>query len=538
MGQAASTVQSVSPEQREVEKEASSLGALPMLRRAFSKLADPETKAVPRENLLQCFNIVYKGQSDASNIPKLFPVLLDHFGSSIVDQFFMPAEGQITWIEFVRGYNRCCTRMSASVSLNMLLRVLRSTVGRANVPINLEFESDDTDCKVNGSLLPSDVLLLLLMCWSMSWDCRSLKHSERKVSLSPPNLNHLVLSAITSCAEIDSGLNVWDGDFSSSEIQIPAGKFVTWVLSTVPCLSDCLSQFFHARLQNQATAGDELAPSNSSVEDVSLTTECDNDILTHGRAWAIGLTQRSTINEEISEVCFPRGKEGMDERLLYRSSAHGKGLNRFWSHVEGYNGPLLILIAASSGQTHEGSSVVTKWVIGALTNQGFENKDLFYGSSGCLYAISPVFHVFPPSGKEKNFVYSHLHPARRVYEPHPKPVGIAFGGTMGNERIFIDEDFARVTVRHHAIDKTYQHGPLLPDQGFLAIEGLISEVEVWGLGGHVAKKVQESYKKREELFTEQRRKVDLKTFASWEDSPENMMMDMMSDPNAVRREDR
>ena len=32
--------------------------------------------------------------------------------------------------------------------------------------------------------------------------------------------------------------------------------------------------------------------------------------------------------------------------------------------------------------------------------------------------------------------------------------------------------------------------------------------------------------------------VDLKTFASWEDSPEKMMLDMMSNPNAVRREDR
>lgn len=32
--------------------------------------------------------------------------------------------------------------------------------------------------------------------------------------------------------------------------------------------------------------------------------------------------------------------------------------------------------------------------------------------------------------------------------------------------------------------------------------------------------------------------VDLKTFGNWEDSPEKMMMDMISDPNAVRREDR
>lgn len=73
------------------------------------------------------------------------------------------------------------------------------------------------------------------------------------------------------------------------------------------------------------------------------------------------------------------------------------------------------------------------------------------------------------TGKEKNCVYSHLHPTGRLYEPHPKPVGIAFGGTLGNERIFIDEDFARVTVRHHAVDKTYQHGSLFPDQVYFNV---------------------------------------------------------------------
>jgi len=44
-------------------------------------------------------------------------------------------------------------------------------------------------------------------------------------------------------------------------------------------------------------------------------------------------------------------------------------------------------------------------------------------------------------------------------------------------------------------------------QGFLPVEGIISVVEVWGLGGKAAKEVQDSFKKREELFTEQRRKV-------------------------------
>lgn len=45
-------------------------------------------------------------------------------------------------------------------------------------------------------------------------------------------------------------------------------------------------------------------------------------------------------------------------------------------------------------------------------------------------------------------------------------------------------------------------------QGFLPLEGKVIEVEVWGLGGKAAKEVQNAFKKREELFTEQRRKVN------------------------------
>ncbi|KAK7316975.1 hypothetical protein RJT34_00827 [Clitoria ternatea] len=535
MGASTSAELRVSAEQKEAENVAASTGALPMLQKAFSKLANPETNTVPLENLQQCFSFAREGRSySGNNVPDSFPVLLDHLGSSLVDQFFVPDKGGINWVEFVNGYNKCCARVSASISLNMLVRVFVAVSGKANVALNLEFESEHTDCKINGYFLSSDVFLLLSVCWVMSWGSRNLK-GEGNLGL--PDLNHLALSAITSCAQVEGGFNVWDCDITSLEVQLPAMKFVTWVMTTVPCLSDCLRQYFHARLQMAVTTGDELTSSNSSsVGDISLTAACDY-IFTQGRAWAISITQKSTVNEEISRV-FIRNGDGMDDNLIYRSSTHGRGLNRFWSHVEGYKGPLLILVAASSGDGHEGNSYNRKWVIGALTDQGFENKDVFYGNSGCLYSISPVFHVFPPTGKEKNFVYSHLHPTGRVYQSHPKPVGVAFGGTLGNERIFIDEDFAKMTVRHHAIDKTYKSGSLLPDQGFLPVEALISEVEVWGLGGKDAKNVQNSYKKREELFTEQRRKIDLKTFANWEDSPEKMMMDMISDPNAVRREER
>jgi hypothetical protein len=87
-------------------------------------------------------------------------------------------------------------------------------------------------------------------------------------------------------------------------------------------------------------------------------------------------------------ICFP---------TTFRSSLHGKGLNRFWSNIEGYLGPLLLLISAT-GDAQEDSTNIRKWTICALTHQGFENRDVFYGHSGTLYAICPVFHAFSPSG--------------------------------------------------------------------------------------------------------------------------------------------
>lgn len=538
MGASSSTDNKASAEKREVENLAASTGALPLLQRSFSKLADPQTNTVSLQSLKQSFSLSYNATtSEGQTVPDSFPRLLEHLGSSVVDLFFVPEKGGLSWVEFARDYVKCCGRMSASMSFNTLLRVYAATVRNAGLSLKLEFESDEADCKINGSLMPIDVLMFLWLCWTMSWDSRT-KSSEEKGCLFLPDTSHLILSAVVSCAESGNSLNVWDVDACGLEVELPVGKFLTWALTTVPTLTESLAQFLNARLQSSSSAEDRSEPLKSTAGDNSETKSRESNLLSCGRAWAISLTCRNAISEEILRSCFPSNSVEMNENLLYRSSHHGKGLNRFWSNIEGYHAPLLIMVFASCGDNHEDSLSERKWIIGALMQQGFENRDTFYGTSGNLFAVSPVFHAFSPSGKEKNFVYSHLHPTGRLYEAHPKPVGIGFGGTIGNERIFLDGDFAKITIRHHAVDKTYQPGSLIPNQGFLPVEASVLEVEAWGLGGKKAKEIQASYKRREELFTDQRRKVDLKTFGNWEDSPEKLMMDMMSNPNAVRREDR
>ncbi|XP_038898639.1 uncharacterized protein LOC120086186 [Benincasa hispida] len=539
MGASTSTEKKVPDDQKEAEALAASTGALPQLQSAFSKLANPQTNAIPFESLQKCFFLGYENRTqETSAVPESFQAILDHVGLTIAELFFIPEEGGVTWVEFLKGYNKCCGKISASVLLNTLIRVFDATMVKVGFPPKLEFTSYEDEFKMSGFLLPGDVLMLFLTCWAMFWDSSTFKALGSNSNLFLPDINNLVLSSVISCAEVGNTVNIWDCDILGLAIEVPIEKFLSWAVKTVPSLPDGLSGFVHARILQAPSREDGVKSSSSSAVDIDSPETSNSFVLSRGTAWAVSLTQRGGIREEITKICFLISGDGNYENLLYRSSLHGRGLNRFWSNVEGYQGPLFVVVHAVSGDTRDGCTNELKWTVGVLTFQGFENRDLFYGSRGNIYALSPVFDVYSPTGKEKNFVYSHLHPSARVYEPHPKPVGIAFGGSMGNERIFIDEDFARVTVRHHVVDKTYQPGPLFPGQGFLPVEASILEVEVWGFGGSRAKEIQNSYKKREELFTEQRRKVDLKTFASWEDSPEKMMLDMMSDPNAVRREDR
>ena len=188
---------------------------------------------------------------EAPTMPENFLGLLDQLGSSIVDLFFVSGKEGVSWLEFLRGYNKCCARMSSSMSLNALLRVFSVTATNSGLPLNLEFESgDESDCKISGFLKPADVILLLWLCWSMSWDSQNWKFSIRKGNLCLPDVSHLAKSALASCAEVGDGLDLWECDVSGLEAQLPVGKFLTWVLQTLPRLPDCFAQYVQARIKS------------------------------------------------------------------------------------------------------------------------------------------------------------------------------------------------------------------------------------------------------------------------------------------------
>ncbi|KAF7004043.1 hypothetical protein CFC21_019298 [Triticum aestivum] len=526
-------------ELREQEALASAALSLPLLRAVFSRSADlAATLSLPPTSFRS---------APPLETPAHFQDLLASLGPTIASLFFPRGASEDAgaggWLGFLKGFNSCCARARASLPLAVLLRVYAAACAAAGAPCGVQFRpgedggGDEEGGKVVGELAPGEIAVLLSMCWVMAWSGLAPRVSGgeeggKGEAVLLPDVSHLVLSALVSAGAVADDEGVWGWEVSGAGKGVSVQEFTSWVISTVPGLGNCLSRYVQDRFRSSES--DPAKESSVSTGNTTFDT-CDAYLLTRGRAWSISLSVRNTLSEKFLSASVI----GMDTGdLLYRSSLHGKGLSRFWSCVEGYKGPALILLSAFSNSGSENVDAGRKWGIGVLTEDGFENKDTFYGSSGFLCATYPIFRMLLPSGKEKNIMYCHLHTQLKTYEATPKPLGLAFGGSIGNERIFIDEDFSKVTIRHHAVDKTYQHGSLIPNQGYLPVEASILDFEVWGLGGQTTKRQQDIFKKREDIFSGQRRKIDLAAFGNWEDSPEKMMMDMVSDPNKARREER
>lgn len=62
-----------------------------------------------------------------------------------------------------------------------VVRMFIDVTRKSDMPVNLEFEIEDVDCKVNEYLLPNHVFLLFSICWTISWDGKNLKGKGNRV---------------------------------------------------------------------------------------------------------------------------------------------------------------------------------------------------------------------------------------------------------------------------------------------------------------------------------------------------------------------
>ncbi|GMH12380.1 hypothetical protein Nepgr_014221 [Nepenthes gracilis] len=169
---------------------------------------------------------------------------------------------------------------------------------KAGSLLKLQFESNDANSKTIGSISPLEMNTILWACWMMSRSSRILKPFEEKEDVGLPDVNHLVLSAAVSCVKIGSDFDVRNSNVLGLDVELSAKKIDMWVLKKT----------------------------------------CESHLLTSGRAWAISISQRSNFSKEILKISFHCNVNMAEVDLLYGSSLHQKGLNRFWSSIDGYHG--------------------------------------------------------------------------------------------------------------------------------------------------------------------------------------------------------
>eukprot|EP00271_Cylindrocystis_brebissonii_P015872 TRINITY_DN38923_c0_g1_i1.p1 TRINITY_DN38923_c0_g1~~TRINITY_DN38923_c0_g1_i1.p1 ORF type:complete len:626 (+),score=123.83 TRINITY_DN38923_c0_g1_i1:253-2130(+) len=412
---------------------------------------------------------------------------------------------------------------------------------------------------------PSDVKRLV--------DVEMLVEGARHYAAEQAAAASLRTGAIGGSARVESYRG---GAVGGGEERIPAQQVASWALAVLPGLANCLADFVEFRLIKEApaeqiTAADRVggkkpgdpASSSEGLREGESSQEGGEPgegnmrrstsghggvsfgMLSTSTAWALGLSQRGAGETLLGLCCDPEGWRKYQPSLLYRASLHGRGITRFFNRVQGYTDCTLMLLSAttvpSAGSTEDMEGTAgERWAMAAIVPTGFENRDTFYGgSSCCLVAMQPRFIPFRAQGRESNFVYSHAVLPGQGYRAVQRPQGIGFGGSVGKERIWLDEEFATISTRHHAVDNTFQKGELVPGQGYVSILSRVEEVELWGLGGGAAEEKLAAYQARQNLFTEQRAKIDLKKFAgNWEASPEKAMLDFVSDPSRPAREER
>lgn len=274
----------------------------------------------------------------------------------------------------------------------------------------------------------------------------------------------------------------------NSDEYISLEIFLDWVMENTPSLTKAVENFVQLKFLREVTK------SNQTTSWIPMMLNMDKSkIYDHSLLWAL----TSALDGKKSSW-----------KLLYSTTQHGQSLNRLAHHVSSYNGPSLILIRNTKRE-----------VFGAYVTHVWRTTSSFQGDAECfLFSFTPNFNVYRSTGVEKNYAY--LFTTKNTFSNFP--VGLGFGGTTKQFRLYVDDDLLKGESR--ASCTTYRPGTLSSDVLFEVLQ-----IEVWGCGGNAADEAQATARKRNEKHLEKRRKVNRKMMADggWENSADKFLMDLV-----------
>ncbi|OAD60072.1 hypothetical protein WN48_06656 [Eufriesea mexicana] len=177
--------------------------------------------------------------------------------------------------------------------------------------------------------------------------------------------------------------------------------------------------------------------------------------------------------------------------LLYNSSEHGTGANRFLHHVLGYRGPTLLFIRAVSPDV---DTVCPTYCICSAVE--WRESHLYWGDEDSMgIELFPSYRVI-----ERGAKVLYLNTNIRGY-PH----GLRFGSNPRSPYISIDESFHSVSIA----------GAPYP----------IASLEVWGCGDTKLRERQLEIKKWQVKEAEKQRIVKLSA-SDWIDHPDRYLLEL------------
>ncbi|KAI4482999.1 hypothetical protein M0802_013515 [Mischocyttarus mexicanus] len=177
--------------------------------------------------------------------------------------------------------------------------------------------------------------------------------------------------------------------------------------------------------------------------------------------------------------------------LLYNSSEHGAGANRFLHHVLGYRGPTLLFVKAADPK--KDGEFFMYCICSAVE---WRESHLYWGDEDSIgIQLSPTYRVI-----EKGPKVLYLNTGIRGY-PH----GLRFGSNPRTPHISIDESFHSVSIA----------GAPYP----------IGTLEVWGCGDEKLRERQLDIKKWQVKEAERQRIVKLSA-SDWLDHPDRYLLEL------------
>lgn len=285
-----------------------------------------------------------------------------------------------------------------------------------------------------------------------------------------------------------------DSEASQQEASIEFDRVKGWFSSNFFKISDTLLALVRLNVSGKLHAN---APELEKKNYKRVAPLPDGVMMQHSNLWTP--TMIWTMHQ------FFNLKNIGSFKLLYSSTHHGRSLNRYIHHVIGYKAESLFLITTTKGEIF-GAYVATPW----------DTSSNYWSNSNCyLFGISPVLSIRHTlaSGPAN---YAYFFSNKKSFTG--KPVGIGFGGSPGNFRLWIDEDLMTGTVR--SMDPSFEMGAIAANPAFD-----IASIEVWGSCTDYAEAGLLRERRLREKDSERARKAQGKD--GWNDGADKFIMDLM-----------